>query len=237
MTTILDLLSMLFDFTLFGSVILFVIKFFHHQKNMGAKKQIDNLQAKIAILRMSLKAKVKKKVNLFKNRYVDPTNSGDTVDSTLNLMLENKFETSEDFQNYFDHSKKVNETIKVDIEAQKQNKEISLKNIPTHKQANEPNPSREVPPAGMTQKFEDFMGTDFKNELSIIRLIKDMVETTLQLNERIIFYNRLNKKSKYKPTEELIFSSLSDVNRVFRENYPESEGDDSNNLPPQRQAA
>lgn len=236
MDTILDILSMLFDFTLFGSILLFVIKFFHHQKNMGAKKQIDHLQAKMAMLRMSLKAKVKKKVNLFKTRYVDPANTGDTVDSTLNLMLENKFETSADFQNYFDYSKKVNDIIKVDIEAQKQNKDTAPKSSLPYKPSTEPNPNSITPPENI-QKFEDFMGTDFKNELSIIGLIKEMVETTQQLNERIIFYNRLNKKSKYKTTEELIFNSLSDVNRVFRENSPQSEDERSHELPTHKQAS
>lgn len=202
---------------------------------MGAKKQIDHLQAKMSMLRISLKAKVKKKVNLFKTRYVDPANTGDTIDQTLNLVLENKFETSEDFQNYFDHSKKVNDIIKVDIEAQQAEAEPP-KTILPYKPSTEPRPVSPPQPESV-QKFEDFMGSDFKNELAIVRLIKEMVETSKQLNERIIFYNRLNKKSKYKVSEELIFSSLSDVNRVFRENTPQGDDDNSHESTTQRQAA
>lgn len=225
MNTILNILSMLFDFTLFGGIVLFVIKFFHHRKNMRAKTQIQNLEAKASMIRMSLKGKVKKKVNTYKSHFVTPVNSGDSIDSHLDLLLENKFESSQDFQNYFDHSKKINSIIKIAIESandKKKNKSsTSISSPPVEENKQQPISENHI-------KYEDFMGSDFKNEMAIIRLIKEMADTCLLLNERIIFYNKLNPKSKYKPVEELVFSAMSDVNRIFRENIESLPNLDSN---------
>lgn len=60
------------------------------------------MQARISILRINLKAKVKKRSNDFRRYFTGSINPGESLDRDLNIAIEIKFEISSDFQQYFD---------------------------------------------------------------------------------------------------------------------------------------
>jgi hypothetical protein len=96
------LLSFLFDFTLVGGALFFIIRLLQFQRNLHSKNELQKIQARISILRINLKGKVKKRANSFRNYFVKSIVPGENYDRDLNEILEIKFETSADFQKYFD---------------------------------------------------------------------------------------------------------------------------------------
>lgn len=182
----------------------FVFKVLRDRRRMIGLKQISATQARLAMLRINFKAKIKKKALQFRASFRKTIPKGEVADIALEEMVELKFETGEDFQRYFDICKKINIFLKADA-------------LPV---AADPN----APPivAESTQVFEDFMSSDFKNELAIIRLIKVMTEASADLNRRIESYNNMHLAQPMPKVDSLYFVSLMDVNRVF-----DDEGSDS----------
>lgn len=194
MEAIFSLLAYLF-YTVFASVfVFFTIRILKGRKSSGIKNNILNIQASISLLRISLKSKIKRKANSFHSRFVKPINAGDPIDLAINELSENKFETGEDFQNYFELSKRINGYISTDV--------IGV--------------SKELI---SQEQFEDYMGPDYKNELSIIRVIKEITELTSILNNRIDNYNFINAENKIAKSDPLVFPALIEVNRVFAREF------------------
>ncbi len=187
---------MLFNITLAGAVFLFAFKYVQFRKNSNSKNELDALQAKVSMLRMALKSKVKKKANSFRAKFVKPINSGDSIDLSISELCENKFEKGEDFQAYFDLSKRINSYVNAEM---KSNIEVGTSN------------------QDVKNKIEDFMGSDIKNELAIIRIIKEMTDTTTKYNAKADSFNKANPKSKTSLLDPLIFPALADVSRIFND--------------------
>ena len=94
-----------------GAALFFVIKLLQFQSNLAAKNELQRLQARISILRMNLKAKVKKRANAFRKYFAVAINPGEVLDRDLGCILDVKFESSADFQQYFDYIKNIHSLI------------------------------------------------------------------------------------------------------------------------------
>lgn len=192
MEAIVELLTYLFYSVFASFTVFYSLKYIKTRKNSVIKNDIQNIQASISLLRISLKAKIKKKANSFRSRFVKPINEGDPIDVCINELTENGFEKGSDFQLYFDLSKRINSFISTDIAI-----------------------SRDM----SQEQFEDFMGPDYKIEISIIRVIKEMTELAVILNNRIDAYNQLNVHDRIANADSLIFPSIVEVNRVFKKEF------------------
>ena len=198
------LLGYIFNLTLLGAAAHFCFKFLQLRKKSGQKNQILNLNAKLSMIRMSLKAKIKTKSYRYRALFKTTVTSGDPVDIDLNDLINLNLDTGEDFQRYFDLSKRINSLLIAERASES----------PESKKENQKDDSH----IGK----EDFMGTDFKNEISILRHIKEMVEISSHLNKRIEAYNQANVKNPIPQVNILTFHSLIEVNRVFRNETDEN---------------
>lgn len=220
MDSIYTLLTYTFNITLIGSFFLFCFKCLEFRKNAEAKNYIQSLHAKLSILRINLKAKVKRKSHKYRSLFPVSISAGDPADLALVDMIENKLETGEEIERYFNIARKINSLlVKESSKNRDKDKEkVHEKLVTQHKSELEP---------GHAVGREDFMGTDFKSELSIIRTIKDMVEISVLLNKKIESYNELNLKSPLPKLSLIKFPSLIDVNRVFATQKNAHEDDSS----------
>lgn len=184
---------------------MFCFKMLEHKRNTEAKNYIQSLNAKVSMLRINLKSKIKKKSYKYRALFRSGITSGDPIDLALNELIEIKLETGEELQRYFDLSKRINALL---IAENSRNSDRNEKNEKTDK------PLLQEPTVEVGK--EDFMGTDFKSELSIIRVIKDMVEISAIVNRKVEAYNLVNQKSPLPLANPLNFPSMVEVNRVFK---------------------
>jgi hypothetical protein len=184
--SIFDLLSLLVKIFIFGGMLMLFIKILKFRKKSDLKNEIDNLQAQISLLRISLKSKVKKKSYTFRAQFPKQANITDAVNIVLVELAENKLETGHNLQAYFDHSRQINTFIAGTV-------------------------AEHVP-------VEDFMSNDFMNEISIIRLIKDISTLSTKLNKKIELFKISHPTANISPVDNLIFPSMVEVNRIFNDN-------------------
>jgi hypothetical protein len=190
---IIDLFTTVLKIAVFGGFVLFVTNILKFKKFSNVKSEILNLQAKISQLRLALKGKVKKKSNIFRGSLKAGTTEGDMVDNALKSLCENNFECGDDFQAYFDASRKIVNYIQI--------------------QSGE----------GPTQTAENnFMCGDFKTEMDIVRIIKELSTLSAKVNSRIDDYNRINANQKMPKVDSLIFPSLAEIGRIFNEDDSKS---------------
>jgi hypothetical protein len=189
------LLSLIFDITLLGGGLLFFIKLFHFRRNLVLKNNIQVQEAKVIMLRIVLKSRVRKKVATFKTQFTKPIHPGEQLDEALKMILNNNFEKSDDFQSYFDVCRRINGFI-----SSEQEKTVE-----------------ELLRSYGDKRFENFMGPDINNELAIIRVIKEMTEATSKHFTYIEYFNRLNPKIKFMNIDPLLFIALYDVKRIYRD--------------------
>lgn len=200
MDFIFDLIQLIIQITLFGGSAYIVIHFMRSKKFNSTKTDVQNLQARISQLRLALKAKVKRKSNTFRAMSKAPIIEGDLFASTLKSLTEVKFETSDDFQMYFEISKQLVKIISVD------NKGEGLNNSAVE---------------------NNYMCNDFKIEMDIIRIIKEMSDLSARVNHRIEDHNRTNSQ-KLQRIDNLVFPAMTEVNRVFKsEAMPDESATDS----------
>lgn len=191
MDSIFSLITFLINLSLAGGAIILTIKVLKFRKKSDYKNEIDNLQAKISLMRISLKSKVKKKSFTFRSQFPKALNSRDVYDTALNALIENPLETGNDLQNYFDLSRQINTYI-----------------------------SFQVPGYAPS---EDFMSNDFRNEIEIIRLIKDISSLSARLNKKIDAYNNSKPTVKLPAVDNLIFTAMMEVNRIFSTHHNPTE--------------
>jgi hypothetical protein len=153
-----------------------------------AKSEFQNLQARLSQLRLALKGKVKRKSNVFRAAIKAQIVEGDIYDSNLKALIENKFETSDDFQNYFDVSRQLVKMVQI---------------------------SNDEETSSLRLAENDYMSSDFKTEMDIVRLIKDMTYISSKINAHVDEHNRTSKK-KLNKVDPLAFTSISEINRVFK---------------------
>lgn len=189
MDALIELLNGLFKFAIAGGFLVLAIQLVRSKRFSSVKTEVLNMQAKLSKARMSLKAKVKKKYNFFHSSI--KALEGDEIDTLLKRLIENNFENSQDFQSYFDISRKI---------------VASIQNY--KKEAGRPDTPLDIE--------NNFMCSDFKTEMDIIRIIKEMTSLSSKINARIEENNRKNPNNLIQRVDDLIFESLTDVNRVFK---------------------
>lgn len=183
-----DLILIFLKLALAGGAIMFAMHMFKSKKFNSVKTDIQNLQAKISQLRLALRGKVKRKSNVFRSQFKGPLVDGDLLDNSLKELADNPFETGQHFQDYFDLSRR-------------------LVNHQLSESAGDSAPS--------IVAENNFMSSDFKTEMDIIRMIKEMSDLSAKINSKVEEYNRVNPNQKLPRVESLVFPSMSEVTRIF----------------------
>lgn len=193
MDAIFDLFNLILKIVFIGGGAIFIINMLRSSKFKNIKQEVEILQAKLSQYRLALRAKVKKKSQTFRVAFKTPVADGDQIDKVLVSLYENKFEQGEDFQNYFETSRKIVQFLKMD--------------------------SGEVAATEENQAQNDntFMSSDFKLEMDIVRLIKHMSDLSARIHESVQEYNSRTRKASAKiPSFEAIqFPALAEINRIF----------------------
>lgn len=186
MDAIYELLNTVFKITLAAGALYIAFNVVKSKKINSTKTDLQNLQARLSQLRLALKAKVKRKSNVLRTMIKSSIIEGDVFDTTTRSLLDIKFETSDDFQNYFDVSRNIVGMIRVDTG--------------TTAESNSEN---------------NYMSSDFKTEMDIIRIIKEMIDLSGKINSRVEEHNRTSSQ-KLQKVDGLSFPSSSEVHRVFK---------------------
>ena len=186
MEFIFDLLNTVIKISLFTGCAYIAFNFARSKKINTAKTDLQNLEARLSQLRLALKAKIKRKANVFRTMLKTPIVEGDLFDSTVRSLMDVKFETADDFQTYFDISRQIVKIITVE------NKEVE-----------------------QVASENNYMSSDFKTEMDIIRIIKEMTDVSAKINHRVEEHNRTSSH-KLKRVDSLMFPSVTEVNRVFK---------------------
>lgn len=188
MDVIFELFNVILKLILGCGVVFIGLTFLKSKKFLNAKNDIQNLQARLSQIRLALKGKTKRKSNVFRAGIKANIVEGDIYDSNLKSLTEVKFETSEDFQAYFDISKQLVKMLQITNGSE---------NAPSHMAEN------------------NYMSSDFKTEMDIIRLIKEMTELSSKINSRVEEHNRTSTQ-KLQRVDSLVFPSITEVNKVFK---------------------
>lgn len=193
---ILTLLGLIIKITIMGFMTFIVLHVLRSMKRRTLRDDISKIEAKMAAYRINLKNRIKKKAKHFKATYPSSITTGEPIDVSLTQLSELTFEKNSDFQDYIDLCKKINNFIEL------ANVDKGAESSQTHS----PN----------TDKY-DFMGTDFKNEINIVRLINDMVAVSKALAKQVNRYNHFDRSTKKMVLPEPInFASLFELQKVFK---------------------
>ncbi|AZZ35547.1 hypothetical protein CIK05_01600 [Bdellovibrio sp. qaytius] len=195
MDGILVLLGLIVKITIMGFATFIVLHILRSMKKRTLRDEISKVEAKMAAFRISLKNRVKKKSKRFRATYPANIATGEPIDISLTQLSELTFEKNTDFQDYIDLCKKINSF-------------IDLANVDKTSDAHQT-------AANELQKC-DFMGTDFKNEISIVRLINDMVMVSKALAKQTNRYNHFDRRAKLQAPEPINFSSLFELQKVYK---------------------
>jgi uncharacterized membrane protein YebE (DUF533 family) len=95
---IFDLLNTVIKITLVAGGAFIVFNVMRSKKFNSTKTDLQNLQARLSQLRLALKAKVKRKSNIFRTMIKTAIIEGDLFDTSTRNLIDVKFETSDDFQ-------------------------------------------------------------------------------------------------------------------------------------------
>lgn len=188
-------MSLIINISALGLFTFLVLHILRNLKRRNLLDDIAKVEAKMAALRLNLRARVKKKSHRFRATYPQTITKGDPIDLATNQLMEITFEKNSDFQDYVDLCKKINSYIDV----------ASIDLAPEKKTAL-------MSPAINS----DLMGTDFKNEINIARIINDLVSISKILNKVIVRYNNFDKKTKIQTRESIYFTSLFELQKVFK---------------------
>lgn len=203
MDGILVLLGLIVKITMMGFATFIVLHVLRSMKKRTLRDEISKIEARMAIFRTNLKNRVKKKAKRFRATYPSTITTGEPIDISLTQLTELTFEKNSDFQDYIDLCKKINSF-------------IDLANIDKSSEANQ---------AAATDSDKcDFMGTDFKNEINIVRLINDMVMVSKNLTKQASRYNHFDRRSKISTPDPINFSSLFELQKVYKSTEANNEG-------------
>ncbi|MES2803756.1 MAG: hypothetical protein V4654_14785 [Bdellovibrionota bacterium] len=192
---ILILLALIVKITIFGFGTFMVLHILRSMKKRTMRDEISKIEAKMAAFRINLKNRVKKKAKQFRATYPASINAGEPIDISLTQLSELSFEKNSDFQDYMDLCKKINSF-------------IDLANFDKNAEASQSS-------ASDIEKC-DFMGTDFKNEINIVRLINDMVVVSKTLSKQTGRYNHFDRRAKLLSPDPIAFSSLFELQKVYK---------------------
>lgn len=192
---ILVLLGLIVKITIMGFGTFIVLHVLRSMKKRTLRDDISKIEAKMAAYRINLKNRVKKKAKRFRSSYPSNITAGEPIDISLSHLSELTFEKNTDFQDYIELCKKINNF-------------IDLANVDKTAEA-----AQVKTPDG--DKC-DFMGTDFKNEINIVRLINDMVAVSKTLSKQVSRYNNFDRRGKLQAPEPINFASLFELQKVFK---------------------
>ncbi len=111
------------------------------------------------------------------------------IDNSLKELVDNTFESSEQFQKYFDQSRKIVNFIQIE---------------------------NQIGPATNEAVENNFMCSDFKTEMDIVRIITEMSNISSRINSRINEHNITYPSKPIKKVDAMVFESLTDVMRIFK---------------------
>lgn len=175
----------------------------------NSKNDLALLNAKIMVLKMALRVRVKIKLTSFRDRFGKFIDKDDEIDKALNAIYNIKYETGADFQRYFDISKQVITTMKNDIRFAAKFKELS-------EQQNQESEGSET-----AQLFQDFCGPDYKNEIALVRVIKEITDANNKLSRKVEEFNHeYRNRKKFIPTQvvhPISFDFLTEINLIFQD--------------------
>ncbi len=203
MEAIFDLLGLVIKISLFGGAAFIIFSVMRSKKFNSAKNDLQNLQARLSQLRLALRAKVKRKSNAFRTMLKSNIVEGDLFDNTVKSLCDVKFDTSEEFQHYFDISRNIVRMVLADTGGEGMGEQTAENN---------------------------FMSSDFKTEMDILRIIKEITDISAKINHRVLEHNRTSSQ-KLPRVDSIVFASITEVNRVFKgdeANHPSSSGDSGN---------
>ncbi len=200
------------------TIVYFALNFLKQRQKDLVASEIKNLEARMASLRMILKAKVKKKSQYFRATVATPVKQGDPFDLAMTSLADIPFEANEEFEKYFSLSKQLNTLMKSDAALQKShNDEQIVQPAPT-------------PVPSTTEPTSDFMTGDIKNEFIIIKTIHEMITLSVDLKAKVEQFNLMNPKTPLADRRIIQFASVVDVEKIFSINAPET-------IPAQHKAA
>lgn len=195
------------------AIVFFVLNFLRQKKKDSIHDEIKNIEAKMANMRLILKAKVKKKSNFFRATSPVPIKTGDPFDVAATELADLNFESNDEFEKYFTISKQLNTYIKLS-NLKKQGKEaaeaaqepayVDLKSVVE-------NAAPETP---------EFMTTDIKNEFTIIKIFHEMISISKTLKKRIEDFNFTHHKTPIAVPQVIQFASMAEIKRIFSTETP-----------------
>ncbi len=195
MDGILVLLGLIVKITIMGFGTFIVLHVLRSMKKRTLRDEISKVEAKMAAFRINLKNRVKKKAKRFRATYPASITTGEPIDISLTQLSDLSFEKNTDFQDYIDLCKKINSF-------------IDLANVDKNSEA--------AHAAAVDTDKCDFMGTDFKNEINIVRLINDMVVVSKALSKHASRYNNFDRRAKILAPEPISFASLFELQKVYK---------------------
>lgn len=182
--------------------------YIYHLKFNHAKNDIALLNAKIIALRMALRVRVKIKLSSFRERFGKWIDSGIEIDKALNEMSSAKYESGEDFQKYFDLSRHIITMMKNDIRFSAQFNRASE------------HPDQIDSATESSKLFYEFCGPDYKNEIALVRVIKEITDTHNKLSKKIAEFNLQHKnRKKFVPLPPVLpiqFDFMTEINTIFK---------------------
>lgn len=196
------------------AIVYFVLNFLRQKKKDSVFDEIKNIEAKMANMRLILKAKVKKKSNFFRSTSPVPIKTGDPFDVAATELADLAFENNEDFEKYFTLSKQLNTYIKLSLlkkqgeEAPAPSAEAAYVDLKSVVDTNKP---KETP---------EFMTTDIKNEFTIIKIIHEMITVSKALKKKIEDFNYTHPKTPINIPQVIQFASITEVKKIFSNETP-----------------
>lgn len=195
MTGIFVLLTLIFKITIVGFLTFVVLQALKSVKRRALLTEIRNIEAKMASYRINLKNRVERKSKKFRATYPGNVMQGAPFDNALNQLTSITFELNSEFQIYMELCKRINALIEVArIDKHSDTAKAKLAEI----------------------EKSDFMCTDFKNEINIVRIINDMVNVSKTLSKQVERYNSLSGRVKKNVPESIDFPSLLELQNVFK---------------------
>lgn len=195
MTGIYVLVGLIVKITITGFLTFVILQALKSVKRRALREEIANVEAKMAAYRINLKNRVKRKAKRFRGTYPVNILKDSPFDNALNQLTSITFENNSEFQVYMDLCKRINALIEV-AKIDKHSDTAKAKLAETEKC--------------------DFMCTDFKNEINIVRLINDMVSVSKTLTKQVERFNSLNGRVKRSVPATITFDSLMELQQVFK---------------------
>lgn len=207
--TTLAMISVLAYVILFSFSVYAIRNYIDFVQVKNAKNDIALLNARIMALKMALRVRVKIKLSSFRERFGKFINTGDDIDKALTEIYDVKYDTGADFQRYFDISKRVISTMKNDVRFAAKFKEMS-EPVDSNSETSE-----------SAQLFQDFCGPDYKNEIALVRVTKEITDTNNKLSKKISEFNHdYRNRKKFVPMQAvpvINFDFLEEINSIFED--------------------